>query len=244
VTEWLSTHRKARVALLVGAGATIGLLLLAFVLVGVDRAAGDGQADAGPNTPVAPTAVDESRPSAPMSSAQPSPEAEDPVSDDQPIAALPTLPDTSDPDAYAAAVAEALFGMDYTTFGPEDYELLLTDALWPEIVPEDRSRIVATVSRRIPTPNMWEQMRSIQQTAEFDVGLVWEPRAGRQGREERWWPDGVVLRNVSGTQTETWRASDGSTQNSTREVAVTVGVACAPPTSLCRLLSIQPNVES
>jgi hypothetical protein len=62
VTEWLSTHRKARVALLVGAGATIGSLLLAFVLVGIDRAAGDDQADAGPNTPVAPTAVDESRP--------------------------------------------------------------------------------------------------------------------------------------------------------------------------------------
>jgi hypothetical protein len=154
------------------------------------------------------------------------------------------LPDTRDPDAYAAAVAEALFGMDHTNLGPEDYERLLTDALWPEIVPDDRSRIIASISRRIPTPDMWEQMRSIQQTAEFDVELVWEPRAGRQGRDEHWWPDGVVLRNVSGTQTETWRASDGSTQSSTREVAVTVGVACAPPASLCRLLSIQPNVES
>jgi hypothetical protein len=244
VTEWLSTHRKARVALLVGAGATIGSLLLAFVLVGIDRAAGADQADVGPNTPVAPTAVDESRPSWPTSSSRPSPDSEDPAAVDQPIAALPTLPDTSDPDAYAAAVAETLFGMDYTNVGPEDYERLLADALWPDVVAEDRSRIIATISRRIPTPDMWEQMRSIQQTAVFDVELVWEPRAGRQGRDEQWWPDGVVLRNVSGTQTETWRASDGSMQSSTREVAVTVGVACAPPASLCRLLSIQPNVES
>jgi hypothetical protein len=242
VTDWLSTHRKVRAGLLVAAGATIGSLVLAFVLVGVDRAAGDDDhADA--DTPVVPTAVDAPRPSSPMSTAQPSPHTEDPAEDDRP-AALLTLPDTRDADAYAAAVAETLFGMDYTNLGPEDYERLLTDALWPDIVPEDRSRIVATISRRIPTPDMWEQMRSIHQTAEFDLELIWEPRTGRQGREEQWWPDGVVLRNVSGTQTETWRTPDGSTQSSTRDVAVTVGVACAPTGSQCHLLSIQPNVES
>jgi hypothetical protein len=91
---------------------------------------------------------------------------------------------------------------------------------------------------------MWDQMRSIEQTSEFEVELVWEPRTGRDHREAGDWPAGVALRNVSGTQTETWQAPDEDIQSSVRQVAVTVGVACPPASSPCRLLSIQPNVES
>jgi hypothetical protein len=103
---------------------------------------------------------------------------------------------------------------------------------------------LTTIGDRIPTPDMWEQMRSVQQTSEFEVELVWEPRTGRDHREAGDWPDGVVLRNVSGTQTETWHAPDEDSLSSGRRVAVTVGVACPPASSPCRLLSIQPNVES
>lgn len=227
--RWIAAHRRARVIALVTAGLVVGLLLLAFVLVSVDRIADDPDAGtAAPSpSPSQPSVPDESkadnRPAAPLEAA---------------------LPDTDDPDAYAAAIANVLFGMDYGDHKPSDYESLLTNALWPEIAPEDRSRLMATMSKRIPTPNVWEQMRSVDQRATFKVELVWEPRSGKQGRIEGWWPDGVVLRNVSGTQTETWRSPGGQTGRSTREVAVTVGVACPPAASPCRLVSIQPNVES
>jgi hypothetical protein len=152
------------------------------------------------------------------------------------------LPSTDDPDVFAAAVAEVLFGMDYANNEPDDYEAFFADAVWDEINPDDSARILTTINRRIPTVDMWEQMRSIEQTSEFGVELVWEPRAGRDHREAGDWPDGVVTRNVSGTQTETWQTTDEDVQTSTREVAVTVAMACPPATSPCQLVGILANV--
>jgi hypothetical protein len=247
VIEWLAAHPRARAAVLVTAGMVAGSVLLAFILVGIDRVSGgtasNPDTDTQPHAPVRSPAGDEPSPTALGAPAQPSPASEAPR-DERPISALPDLPDTNDPDVYAAAVAKALFGMDYANHTPDDYEAFFDAALWDEIVPDARARIMATISRRIPTADMWEQMRSIEQTAEFEVELVWEPRTGRDHREAGDWPDGVVLRNVSGTRTEAWHAPDEDIQSSARQVAVTVGVACPPASSPCRLLSIQPNVES
>ncbi|MFW6034027.1 MAG: hypothetical protein ACOC9R_02725 [bacterium] len=241
-------RRSARTALLAAAGAVAGLVLLAFVLVGVDSITGsDGSTTTHVPTPDAQpsTSGDEASPQSPTASPfVPSTTAATRAADDDPTEPLPPLLDTDDPDLYAAAVAEALFGMDYTSHTPGDYKAFFDAALWDEIVDEDRMRILATISRRIPTADMWEQMRSVEQTSEFEVELVWEPRTGQDHREAGTWPDGVMLRNVSGTQTETWRAPDEEIQTSTRQVAVTVGVACPPASSPCRLVSIQPTVES
>lgn len=244
VTSWLSTHHRVRAGLLAGAGATVGLLLLAFVLVGIDRVAGgDGQGkEAGAAQRSSPSGIgahDEPE------SLTPSPRPTAAKADRAPAqGGLAALPATDDPDVYAEAVATSLFGMDYRRFEPADYEALLTDALWPEIVASDRARIVTTISRRIPAEDVWNQMRSIGQSSTFETELVWEPRTGRQGRDEGWWPDGVVLRNVSGTQTDTWRPPGEAAQSASREIALSIAMACPPVSSPCRLVSIQPNVES
>jgi hypothetical protein len=157
--------------------------------------------------------------------------------------AQPSLPDTDDPDAYAVAVAEALYGMDHANHGPADYEALFAAALWEEIVLEAREAIEATISARIPDEDMWQRMRLVSQAGAFELEAVWEPGLGRQGRGERWWPPGVAMRTVSGTQTEIWRPPGERTQTSTRPVAVTVVVVCAPSASPCRLVGVQPDVE-
>jgi hypothetical protein len=157
---------------------------------------------------------------------------------------LPPLPDTTDPDAYVAAVAEVLFGMDHANHDPGDYEAFLAAALWDEITDSDRGRVMATIARRIPTVDMWEQMRSVDQVAQFDVELVWEPRSARAHRERGDWPDGWEMRTVSGTQTEIWRAPGEPAQSSTRPVAVTVAMACPPAAARCALIGVLPHVES
>jgi hypothetical protein len=245
VSKWMATHPRARAAALVAAGLLAGLVLLAFILVGVDRVSGStaGEPDTGlpPPALVPSPATGEPSPTVPAAQA-PSPPSADVDEDERPASPLPDLPDTDDPDVYAAAVAEVLFGMDYANHAPDDYEAFFEAALWDEIVPDSRTRIMTTISRRIPTVDMWEQMRSIDQTSEFEVELVWEPRTGRDHREAGDWPDGVVTRNVSGTQTETWQAPEEEEQGSARPVAVTIAMACPPATSPCRLVGILPTV--
>jgi hypothetical protein len=171
------------------------------------------------------------------------------VEDDAPVDVdsgtdLPSLPDTDDPDVYATGIAEVLFGMDHANNRPADYEAFFADALWDEIDPNDQARIMATISRRIPTADMWGQMRSVEQAGEFEVELVWEPRSARNHRARGNWPDGWEMRTVSGTQTETWHVPGEQAQSSTRPVAVTVAMACPPAASPCRLIGILPHVES
>ena len=245
MTSWLSTHRRVRTGLLAVAGATVVLLLLAFVLVGIDRVAGGGGTGREADAVQQPSPSDRGARSDSPNSIDPSSAPSAANSDSESARHTPTaLPVTDDPDVYAEAVVSALLGMDYRRLAPADYEALLTEALWPEIVADDRTRIVATISRRIPTNDIWEQMRSIGQTATFETELVWEPRTGQQARDEGWWPDGVVLRNVSGVQTDTWQPPGEAAQSSSRQVALTIAVACQPASSPCRLVSIPPNVES
>jgi hypothetical protein len=245
VIEWMATHPRARTAVLVTAGLVAGLVLLAFILAGIDRVssstAGERDTDPQSHPSVRPAATDGPSPSAPPTPAHPPPSTEE-GEDERSVAPLPDLPDTDDPDVYAAAVAGVLFGMDYANHAPGDYEAFFDAALWEEIVPDARMRVMTTLSRRIPTADMWEQMRLIDQTSEFEVELVWEPRTGRDHREAGDWPDGVVTRNVSGTQTETWQAPEEEEQSSARPVAVTIAMACPPATSPCRLVGILPTV--
>ena len=233
---WISERPRARRALVIAGGVLAGLLATAFVLAGFDRASSDDPAAERTGTvterasPVEPTATS-------SASATSTPAVE---SEREP---LPPLPDTDDPDEYTAAVAKVVFGMNYRRHDPAAYEDLFRAALWPEIAPDAQDAIMAAISRRIPTPDMWAQMHTVRQTSKFTVDLVWEPRSGRDFRETGGGPEGVVLRTVSGTQTETWRGENDDTHTTRRPTAVTVTVVCAPAASPCRLIGIQPNVE-
>ena len=239
MTDWLATHRRTRRGLLITTGVLVALLIPSFVLIGMDRLGGEQDAD----QRRAPTSAP--RTAAPTPPGQsPSAEVGQREADDDHDARLAPLPRTDDPDEFATAVAAALFSVDSGRYTPTDYLELFSEALWPQIDADARASITATISRRLPTADMWEQMRSVLQRSEFDAELVWEPRLGREGRENQRWPDGVVLRNVSGTQAESWRPPGEDAQTSARPVAVTVVLACSPAASPCWLVGIQPNVAT
>jgi hypothetical protein len=244
VNASLSKHRRLRPALLAAAVALVGLVVMSFALGGSDLPEGvDRDTESRQHEPPPVDAAESPTPPE-AGSPPPPPEDNDALTDDEAGSPLPPLPDSNDPTVYAAAVADVLFGMNHASYEPGDYEAYFQAALWTEIVPDDRTRIMATISRRIPTAEMWEQMRSVEQTAEFDVELVWEPRTARTHRDRGDWPDGWEMRTVSGTQTEAWRSPDEDTQTSTRPVAVTVAMACPPAATPCRLIGILPHAES
>jgi len=244
VNASLSKHRRLRPVLLAAAVALVGLVVVSFALGGSDLPTRvDRDTESRQHEP--PPAESAEAPAPPVAGGPP-PRAEDDdaPADDKVDPPLPSLPDSDDPEVYAAAVADVLFGMDHASYEPGDYEAFFEAAVWDEIVPDDRARIMATISRRIPTAEMWEQMRSVEQSAKFDVELVWEPRTARTHRERGAWPDGWEMRTVSGIQTEAWHAPGEDTQTSTRPVAVTVAMACPPAATPCRLIGILPHVES
>jgi hypothetical protein len=243
VNASLSKHRRPRPVLLAAAVAVVGLVVVSFALGGSDLPEGVGRdMQSRQDEPPLPDAAES--PARPEAGSPPPRPEDDASTNDEAGSPLLPLPDSDDPAVYAAAVADVLFGMDHASYEPGDYEAFFAAALWKEIVPDDRARIMATISRRIPTAEMWEQMRSVEQSAEFDVELVWEPRTARTHRDRGDWPNGWMMRTVSGTQTDTWRSPDDGTQTSTRPVAVTVAMACPPATTPCRLIGILPHVES
>lgn len=234
----IGLHSRYRIVLVIGGVALVAIALVLAVAGGRGRTAGE------PSPPEA----EDAREPAPQTS--PSTElarerAEDPGTPGDGRLEVPSaLPDTDDPDAYAVAVTEALHSIDHASERGADYEELFADALWDEIVPDAREAILAAIYSRIPDERMWQQMSAVSQRATFDADEVWEPRLGQQGQDEQWWPPGVVVRTVTGTQTETWQPPDGDAQNSSRPVALTIVVACPPATSPCRLVGIQPAVEA
>jgi len=244
VNASLSKHRRLRPVLLAVAVALVGLVVVSFALGGSDLPEGvDRGTESRQHEPPPADAAESPAPSE-AGSPPPRPMGDDALTNDEEGSPLPPLPDGDDPEVYAAAVAEVLFGMDHANYEPGDYEAFFEAAVWGEIVPDDRARIMATISRRIATAEIWEQMRSVEQSAEFDAELVWEPRTARTHRERGDWPDGWEMRTVSGIQTDTWRVPGEDTQSSTRPVAVTVAMACPPATTACRLIGILPHVES
>jgi hypothetical protein len=238
--------RSRRPVVLAMAGATAVVLVVLVALIVHDPATGTGTAgEASRPWPDQSRSADTTVEAPALPAGPRQQRAEDDASiEDGRGADLPPLADTTDPDAYAVMVAEVLFGMEHANHDPGDYEAFLAAALWDEITDSDRGRIMATIARRIPTVDMWEQMRSVDQAAEFDVELVWEPRSARAHRERGDWPDGWEMRTVSGTQTETWRAPGEPAQSSTRPVAVTVAMACPPAAARCALIGVLPHVES
>jgi hypothetical protein len=160
--------------------------------------------------------------------------------------AVPRLPRTSDPDAYAAAVAGVVFGLDTTSAGPEDYRALLMAEADPQMSPRGRAALERMIAERIPEPELWQRMRSNSQRSSWTTLDVWQPGAWddvlTSGQAEPGW----ALRNVIGTQTTRFRDA-GQDRETTRERTVTIGMRCPAPDALvdrCRLTMVGVGVVS
>ena len=135
------------------------------------------------------------------------------------------LPQTDQPDAYAVAVAELVFGLDTRDLDPVAYrDLLLADAD-PGLSETGRADLEALVAGRIPTDERWQRMRANDQWSVFEASDVWEPGSWEQvvtsGQAEPGW----ALRNVTGIQT-TYYVEAGVERTSSRERTVTIGMRC------------------
>ncbi len=144
---------------------------------------------------------------------------------------LPQLPVTSNPDAYASAVAGIVFGLDTRLADPDDYRALLMSEADPQMSPRGRADLERMVAERIPEPELWDRMRSNGQWSAWTTQDVWQPGAWDEvvtsGQAEPGW----ALRNVLGHQTTHFRDS-GQDRETSRERTLTIGMRCPSPDAL------------
>lgn len=159
---------------------------------------------------------------------------------------LSLLPDTSNPDEYAAAIAGAVFAQDTVNADPEDYRARLMVEADPQMSPRGRSDLERMVAQRIPSPEQWQRMRRNSQWSQWETEDVWQPGAWDEvvtsGQAEPGWD----VRNVLGQQTVHF--VDGSQARETsRERTLTIGMRCPAPGAVvdrCRLTLIGIGVVS
>jgi len=154
------------------------------------------------------------------------------------------LPVTGEADAYAAAVAEVVFGMDTRTLEPDAYREAVLGAADPHLTTTGYADLERLLAERIPTGEQWARMRGNDQWSTFEPTEVWEPGSWAQvviaGQAEPGW----VVRNVTGVQT-THYTDTGAEKNAVRERTVTIAMRCPAPgagVDSCRLVLVGGSV--
>ena len=169
-----------------------------------------------------PTAAPTSLPTTVLSQPRQNPDAIQP-SDAPPIAT--GLTTTRQADAYAVAVADAVFGQDTRVLDPADYAAVLLAEADPGLSATGRADLESLVAARVPADELWQRMRANHQWSTFEASDVWEPGSWEQvvtsGQAEPGW----ALRNVTGIQT-THYVEAGVEKASSRERTITIGMRC------------------
>lgn len=134
---------------------------------------------------------------------------------------------TGEPEAFAGAVAEALFTWDTTSgYGPADYAQMLADVT----ADEEADAAATDVRAYLPTPEAWAQLRT-HQTRQWltidtiEIPTTWEDAVAQAAPGQL--PDGVIAYTVTGARHRTgyWGTDPVTT---THEVAFTVFLTCTP----------------
>lgn len=199
-------HRRRRLLIAATAGGLALLILVGVGIYGLLR---------GPATPPGPTPTE--RPSS-TSTTSPAPAVgAGPVSVSQ----------HGSPEAFARAVAEALFAWDTATgYGPSDYAEALSDVA----AAEEANALAGDVRGYLPTSEAWAQLRQHQtrQWLTIDTAVVpeaWETAVAQAAPGQI--PDGATAYTISGT-----RHRDGiwgtEPVEASRPVVFTVFIVCAP----------------
>ncbi len=131
------------------------------------------------------------------------------------------------PEAFATAVAEALFTWDTTSgFGLTDYAQMIADV----IADEEADAAVSDVRAYLPTQEAWAQLRT-HQTRQWltidtiEIPAVWEDAVAQAAPGQI--PDGTVAYTITGTRHRTgyWGTDPITT---THPIAFTVFLTCTP----------------
>lgn len=137
------------------------------------------------------------------------------------------VPQTGGPEAFARAVAVALFAWDTTSgYQAVDYAQMLAD-----VAAEDETDALAgDVRAYLPNPQAWAQLRQYQtrQWLTIDTAVIpeaWETAVAQAAPGQI--PAGTVAYTISGTRHRdgTW---DTELIEASRPVAFTVFIVCSP----------------
>ena len=219
-TWWTTTSRRVRAWVAIVAVTTV--VLPAAILLGAVS-----PDSAGPR-PAAKSTYTLGRP----------PERLPSESDDGSGTAADVLPVTSDPDAFAAAVAEFVLGMDPARRAPRTYRDALSDALDRDVLGDDYDRLRSATLAWIPDDVTWRRQADLEQLASFRTKDVVEPdRAIFSGDA----PQGHEVRTINGLQEIGYLAEDGSRASHTQARALSVWMFC-PPGDVCGLVAIPGEV--
>ena len=149
-----------------------------------------------------------------------------------------SLPRTSDPIAYARAVATSLFDWD-TSSGllPTDY----TAAVLADADPsgEETPGLITDVATYLPTVDQWLDLATMEvtQSLSIDEAVIPESWASALEQARGQLRPGTTAVTITGTRHRegTW---DGEPAETSYDVAFTVFVACPPAFERCHVLRL------
>lgn len=148
------------------------------------------------------------------------------------------LPHTTDPVAYARAVALSLFDWDTSAgFLPTDYtSVVLADA---DPSGEETPGLLTDVATYLPTVEQWLDLGSmeVEQTIEIDKAYVPDSWADAVEQAHGHLRPGTTAVTITGTRHRTgvW---NGEVAESSYAVSFTIFVACQPSFERCQVLRI------
>lgn len=149
-----------------------------------------------------------------------------------------TLPHTTDPVAYARAVAVSLFDWDTTAgFLPTDY----TTAVLADADPsgEETPGLLTDVATYLPTVEQWLDLGAmeVEQTIEIDEAYVPASWADAVEQAHGHLRPGTTAVTITGTRHRTgvW---NGEVAESSYPVSFTIFVACPPSFQRCHVLRL------
>lgn len=151
----------------------------------------------------------------------------------------PVIRESDDPEAFARALATALFTWDTATeFGPTDYAQVIVDVGDPS--GDESAGLASDVRTYLPKADAWAQLRTMQTRQWLDINEVFVPgewaTALEQASEGQILP-GTVAYTITGVrQREGIHGTEPVT--SSHDVAFTVFITCEPTFDTCRALRL------
>lgn len=146
---------------------------------------------------------------------------------------------SSDPEAFATAVAEALFAWDTATMTSQvGYTERLVAVADP--TGEESAGLVADIANYLPTPNAWASLREYRTRQWLDVISAEVPTLWPQALAEAG-PDGLLpgttAYTIEGTRHRAGIWEDDVVE-SMHQVAFTIFIVCAPSYPTCHVLRL------
>jgi hypothetical protein len=156
-----------------------------------------------------------------------------------PIATLPPIPSSSDAETFARTAADALFTWDTASgFGPADYAQVIVDAGDPSGT--ESAGLASDVRTYLPTTDAWATLRTYATRQWLKIDEAFVPASWSEATDQAT-PGQLIPGTVAYTITGTrHRAGTVGTQaeETSRPVAFTLFIACAPSFDECRLLRL------